>query len=157
MGESLRLRTEQNATSSLHFALFFCNAEQILWERRMKFKIVTNNPLVKKELGEHHNVELIETDYRQLLVNVRDQVHMGYKLYSHPLSGSVKPNETPYKSIIVSLSPGALDVDSVQMIESSIITCDKFRVKYPEMPEGMKNDFQLIDLVLIKGALPEIN
>ena len=39
------------------------------------------------------------------------------------------------------------------MIESSIITCDKFRVKYPEMPEGMKNDFQLIDLVLIKGRI----
>jgi len=123
----------------------------------MKFKIVTNNPLVKEKLDKDHKVEFIDTTYRQLLVKIRDQVHIGYKLYSHPLSGSVKPNETPYKSVIVSLESGTVDFDSVQLIENSIITCDKFKVKYPSMSEKMKNDFQLIDLMLIKGALSQIN
>ena len=123
----------------------------------MKFKIVTNNPLVKEKLDKDHKVEFIDTTYRQLLVKIRDQVHIGYKLYSHPLSGSVKPNETPYKSVIVSLESGTVDFDSVQLIENSIITCDKFKVKYPSMSEKMKNDFQLIDLMLMKGALSHIN
>jgi len=123
----------------------------------MKFKIVTNNPLVKEKLDKDHKVEFIDTTYRQLLVKIRDQVHIGYKLYSHPLSGSVKPNETPYKSVIVSLESGTVDFDSVQLIENSIITCDKFKVKYPSMSEKMKNDFQLIDLMLMKGALSQIN
>ena len=34
-----------------------------------------------------------------------------------------------------------MDFDSVQLIENSIITCDKFKVKYPSMSEKMKNDF----------------
>ena len=42
------------------------------------------------------------------------------------------------------------------MIENSIVTCDKFPVKFPHMPDSMREDFQVIDATLLKGALSQI-
>lgn len=120
------------------------------------FKIVTNNPMVLRDLADQYEVEFVDGTFRDVLVTLRDQIHKGHRLYSHPLSGSVKPNETPYKSVLISIRPQALDLESVGMIENSIVTCDKFRVKFPTMPDSMREDFQLIDATLLKGALSQI-
>ncbi|GAA6513822.1 GrdX family protein [Merdimmobilis hominis] len=120
------------------------------------FKIVTNNPLVVRELTGQYTVEFVDGTYHDVLVALRDQIHKGHRLYSHPLSGSVKPNETPYKSVLISIKPQSLDMDSVEMIENSIVTCDKFPVKFPHMPDSMREDFQVIDATLLKGALSQI-
>ena len=114
------------------------------------FKIVTNNPLVVRELTGQYTVEFVDGTYHDVLVALRDQIHKGHRLYSHPLSGSVKPNETPYKSVLISIKPQSLDMDSVEMIENSIVTCDKFPVKFPHMPDSMREDFQVIDATLLK-------
>jgi len=60
-----------------------------------KFRIITNNPLVEKELGQANEVEYYDVSYEEILKIVRDQVYANCRLLSHPLSGSVKPNETP--------------------------------------------------------------
>lgn len=74
------------------------------------FKIVTNNPLVVRELTGQYTVEFVDGTYHDVLVALRDQIHKGHRLYSHPLSGSVKPNETPYKSVLISIKPQSLDM-----------------------------------------------
>ncbi len=56
---------------------------------------------------------------------VRDKVHEGHELATHPLSGSVKPNETPYKTIMISEKKGVLDFNSLKIIEDSIATAKK--------------------------------
>ena len=56
--------------------------------------IITNNPLVPQMLDEEHEVDYSEISYEDVLGKVRDRIHEGHLLLSHPLSGSVKPNET---------------------------------------------------------------
>lgn len=122
----------------------------------MKFVIVTNNPMVQKELGDRFNVDFADITYREVLCKVRDMIQEGHKMLTHPLSGSVKPNETPYKSVIMGLKKGTMDLQDEGIIENAIITADKFSVKYPEMPDQMREDFQVIDSTLIKSALMSI-
>ena len=66
------------------------------------FMIITNNPLVKEKLGEDYHVEYEELSYEDTLKKVQKMIFQGYRLLTHPLSGSVKPNETPYKSVMLS-------------------------------------------------------
>ena len=122
----------------------------------MKFVIVTNNPKVRDELGQEFDVDYADITYREILCKVRDMIYEGHKLLTHPLSGSVKPNETPYKSIQVAKQTGKKDVQEASIIENSIITADKFSVKFPEMPQSVREDFQLIDSTLIRSALMSI-
>ena len=79
--------------------------------------IITNNPLVLEKLGETHNVIYQEISYEEVLKEVRDRIHEGHLLLSHPLSGSVKPNETPYKSVMLSKGKGEMDERSLSIID----------------------------------------
>jgi len=83
----------------------------------------------------------------QVLQAVRDRVHMGHELITHPLSGSVKPNETPYKSVIISTETGALCLRSLSIIEESIQTCEKFPPL--NIPQNALQDFMEIDYSLL--------
>ncbi|MEG1971911.1 MAG: GrdX family protein [Oscillospiraceae bacterium] len=121
----------------------------------MDLLIITNNPLVNNRFKENYEVELCDCSYSDILIKVRDLIHAGHKLLSHPLSGSIKPNETPYKTILVTKSAGSLDFDSLRIIEDSILTCRKFGTNRFHLTEGICEDFMLIDLSLISGALSE--
>ena len=82
--------------------------------------IVTNNPLVNERLSKEYKVEYLEgQDYLSVLKMARDKIHLGYSLETHPLSGSIKPNETPYKSLIIAQTSDKLDLKSIYMIEDS--------------------------------------
>ena len=74
-------------------------------------------------------------------------------MYTHPLSGSVKPNETPYKSVVVSKKPKKMEMDEATIISSSIETFDKFTPIKRELPERVLKDFRLIDYTLLCGAV----
>lgn len=116
--------------------------------------IITNNPLVKNRLEEKVFLEYYNVDYLKLLEIVRDKIHLGYKLLTHPLSGSVKPNETPYKTVIVSEN-STLDTESLMIIENSIVTTKKLLdiKNTPPWNEEILKDFQVIDLSLIERVL----
>lgn len=124
-------------------------------------EIITNNPLVKEKLLQKterpdkvKSVTLLDCDYMGLLQNVRNLVHVGYKILTHPLYGSVKPNETPYRTICVEKGEG-LDMDSLKLIESAIQTVDTFQKNYktPVWDERVTNDFQVVDLDLMVHTL----
>ncbi len=121
----------------------------------MGIRIITNNPEVHSKYSEKYNVDLLSTDYLGVLLKIRDMVHVGFKVYTHPLSGSIKPNETPYKSVLISDSAEELDMDSLQIIESSIQTTEKFLKDRPtpNWDEVQKKDFQTVDLSLIDNAI----
>ncbi len=115
--------------------------------------IITNNKLVK-EYYTGENVQLLEGSYKDVLYNIRDYVHKHYKLLTHPLSGSVKPNETPFKSVALELGD-KLDFSSVELIENAIYTYSKLQNDSitPNWTESVLDDFRVIDLDLIKNAL----
>ena len=62
--------------------------------------IVTNNPKVLENVNDIE-VNMLEDTYVGTLKKCRDLIHKGYELLSQPLYGSVKPNETPYRTVIM--------------------------------------------------------
>jgi len=118
--------------------------------------VITNNELSEANLKGKYDIVFVEGSLMDVLKAVRDYIHKGHKLLTHPLMGSVKPNETPYKTVLISKSYGkTIDVDSLMLIENSIHTAEKFlRInKTPKWTEKILEDFKLIDYDLICNAI----
>jgi len=113
--------------------------------------LVTNNPLVVAQFNGDFSVEHLDASFLDVLIRVRGHVHSGRRLLTHPLSGSVKPNETPYKSVLVSGLCGETDEQSVRIIEEGIIAVRKFPPR--DIPKHCLPDLQAVDLSLIGSAL----
>ncbi len=115
--------------------------------------IVTNNPLVAEGLPKDYAVDYENITYREILIKVRDLVYGGHRLYTHPLSGSIKPNETPYKSIVISKNPVGMEAGDAALISGSIEVFDKFTPIRRELSQRVLRDFRLIDYTLLCGAV----
>ena len=77
------------------------------------YYIVTNNPMVAKAEWRGMKTEYLEEGtYLDVLLKVREYTHKHYSIITHPLAGSIKPNQIPYRSIIVSDKP----VDEEEML-----------------------------------------
>ncbi len=117
--------------------------------------IITNNSKVFKKYYSFYEVIYMENgNYMDVLEMTRDLIHTGCKLLTHPMSGSLKPNQTPYKSIIVSGNKKT-DYKSVVLIENSIEASRKF-LKFKQTPlwnEKIKEDFKTVDLSLIENVV----
>lgn len=115
----------------------------------MSYLIVTNNVAVKKDFN---NVLFIEGTFEDVLVKVRDLVHQGVELISHPIGASIRMLFSPYRSIIVGEKNIEINSYHVETIESSIIN-------YRNVNEGRKkdirnsDDYALIDVELLKATL----
>jgi hypothetical protein len=94
-----------------------------------------------------------------VLERARNMIHEGNRLLTHPLSGSVKPYETPFKSVVLSCKEETLDFQSLQIIEESLATARKFLkdARVIQYSERVYDDFRLIDLNLIKSGIESIN
>ena len=123
----------------------------------MKYFLITNNPLVRDRLGNDHELIYVDGSFRDVLYAVRDKCHIGHMLLSHPLSGSVKPNETLYKTVMLSKKAGKTDADSVMLIEKAIETVNKFGAVRRNWRERELDDFQVVDLTLIQSAIESCN
>ena len=118
----------------------------------MKGILLTNNPAAAGEYeGKMETMYLEGACLIDVLCLARNKVHTGHKLLTHPLSGSVKPGQTPYKSLIISKEKGNLDLDSLKIIEDSIAIANK-QAETPVNNKELKKDYQLIDLSLIESA-----
>ena len=118
-----------------------------------KYMVITNNPLVRYRLDDTHEVIYLELSYEELLKVVRDRIYEGHRLLTHPLSGSVKPKETPYKSVLISERKEKVDGESVRLIENAILVCQKFQDKSKYYKEEVYKDFQLVDWTLLESGL----
>lgn len=119
--------------------------------------IITNNKIVNDKFCEkNYKVIYIDGSLLDVFITTRDYVHKGYLLLTHPLSGSIKPNETPYKTIAISTEKGeGVDYDSLMLIENSIETATKLLVhtQKKQWGEGVLDDFRVIDFDLISNAI----
>lgn len=118
-------------------------------------KIITNNPWVKQKYEKTYGVDYRDLSYLEILERVRDGIHQGDRLLSHPLSGSVKPNETPYKSILVKETRGQVDTQSLLIIEDAIVMARNL-LKNPKLfleDDKRMEDCRMIDLSLLDSAL----
>lgn len=117
--------------------------------------LITNNPKAFEEAMKIERsgltIEFLETNYIGVLEKARDLVHQNYSILTHPLYGSVKPNETVYRSLI--LKEGQeMDFLSLNLIEDAVTTANTFMKNHEphDWPESILDDFQVIDWDLIE-------
>jgi len=125
----------------------------------MSSLIITNNPYVyEKYKDEMEMIYKKDFDYLEVLRFVRDKIHEGHELLTHPLSGSIKPNETPYKTIMIGNEKKELDENGIRIIEESIATTKKFMTNKPtpDWVERVLDDFRVIDLSLIENVIDKL-
>lgn len=126
----------------------------------MKNILITNNNMVNEKYSDEMTlIYLDDLDLLKVLEVVRDKIHLGHELLTHPLSGSIKPNETPFKSVIISDEIGTVNFESLRIIEESIATARKFldQKKIRNWPDRILDDFRVIDFSLIVSGIESMN
>lgn len=115
--------------------------------------------MVQSKWQDSVDLDYVDLDLLGFFKELRDRIHAGETLLSHPLSSSIKPGETPYKSVLLE-KKGAeetTDQNSLEMVEIAIQATEKFLTFYakrlPVYSERVHRDFQLIDLSVINSAL----
>lgn len=100
-------------------------------------------------------VFLEDGSYVDVLEKTRDKLHLGYKLLTHPMAGSLKPNQTPYKTVVTEEKYGKVDYESIALIENSLQAAEKFlRFKQtPKWNDRILNDFKTVDLSFIENVV----
>lgn len=121
--------------------------------KKQEVLIVTNNPLVKEKIEGNYNIDFVDGGILAVMEKLRDMIHTGSVLLTHPLSGSVKPGQTPYKSVMIHIVKGSVDADSLLMIEDAIDNCKKFVKRVDEFREGTDEDKRFIDYTLISSGI----
>jgi len=112
--------------------------------------VITNNPLVNNKVEDAAYYS--DASLGDILIRVRDKVHLGHRLLTHPLSGSVKPGQTPYKSVVISALQGeGTDYMSLTLIEDALNMAG--RVKTKIWSGKILLDLQLIDYNLIADII----
>lgn len=118
--------------------------------------IITNNILSLNAYNNKFQVDFIDGSLLDVLICVRDYIHKGHILLTHPLMGSIKPNQTPYKTVAISFKfENELDLDSLMFIENSIESTKKLLSNSPlrNWKDSILEDFRVIDFDLINNAI----
>lgn len=101
---------------------------------------------------------MVET-HKDVLLKVRDYIYAGgWKLITHPMASSIKPNQTPFRSIILIQSKED-NTEDIIMIEEALISFEKFEGdKKPTewYRKTTDQDFKRIDFYMIEDAIPHL-
>ncbi|HOL18409.1 MAG TPA: GrdX family protein [Bacillota bacterium] len=117
---------------------------------------MTNNPKVVESYP-GLDVRAVEGPVLELFLRVRDLVHRGHRLLTHPLSGSLKPGRIPYKTVILEAAKTGLDLESLRYIENSIEAYHRTAAGSPAAwPEPLLADYAVIDLSHVQAALESL-
>lgn len=126
----------------------------------MKYFILTNNSQAVEEFGNTHDVRFVDGKLIDVLITARDLINEGAVLLSHPLYGSVKPNETPFRSLLLQQGKPQIrgiqtkpDPESVRLIGNAISAFEKFIDKKEVTDPQLLEDFEVVDLSLLKSAV----
>ena len=114
-------------------------------------RLISNNPLVLEKYPSH--TQVVTGGVAQVYEAARDEIHRGAVLINHPLAGSIKPNQSPYRSLVLSLTPGrGIDMDSLDLIEGAIQTLNRLPKLNRQYAERTMEDFRFVDFSLLEAA-----
>lgn len=119
------------------------------------FYILTNNPMVQEK---YPKITELDDNFSvgDIFAGGRNAIHLGAHLINHPLVGSIKPNQSPYKSLVLSDDKGELDLFSLKLIEGAIQVLRKFPSRSRPYDESILEDFQVVDLDLLDSAIDSL-
>lgn len=125
--------------------------------------VITNNPLVNSSFASSHihshDVLWVDGVTEDVLAIVRNYCHNHHRLVTHPLTGSIKPNQTPFKTVVIEpLESTIIDHQSVIMAETSLSkTYDLLKANpRPRFNSSVLHDFAVIDMSFFTSYLESI-
>ena len=123
-----------------------------VWSITMIYKIVTNNQKVREF---YKDTLFVDGTFIDVLIKVRNLIHEGYELISHPLAASIRMMFSPYRSIIVGGKLNHINSKHIEIIENCI---NKYRNTMQNRKPDMLNckDYALIDFDLTKSSIVEL-
>lgn len=116
--------------------------------------VVTNNPLFFESEFRTFRTKRVDGSFEDVLLLVRDMVHQGYELISHPLGASIRMMYSPYRSILVGEKTEALNSFFAEVIENSIEMYRK-NTEHRIIDHKNEKDYALIDQHLLLEAVKE--
>lgn len=128
-----------------------------MWELE-KAILITNNDRVYEKYKDNLTVILLDT-YEEVLLRTRDMVYDRHVLLTHPQASSLKPNQTPYRSIVVYPKCEEDNTKDIMLIENCMETYRQWQeiAKTPDSyQEKVAEDFKTIDLSVIDNIIPKI-
>lgn len=108
---------------------------------------------------------IFEGQARSVLLAARELIHQGWVLLGHPLYGNYRPNQQPYRSLLlkfdsrsVAASDGVerinADAASLHLIEEALLVYRDCHVLSPDdAPAVMREDCSCLDLELMRQTL----
>ena len=117
----------------------------------MKNMIITNNSFVAEK---YDHVLFLNGSVEEILIKVRDLVHEGYELISHPLPASLRMMFSPVRSVIIGRKLEKMDAFCAEIIEDSIIKY-KNHMDYRKTDTVNGEDYKTLDQLLLQSALHE--
>ena len=118
--------------------------------------LVTNNYELCKCVT---HCEFIDGSALDVLIAVRDYVHRGYALLTHPLCGNLRPHQQPFRSVIIKFNYlSKLDLDSLSLIEHAIeIYNFNNIIDVKGLSPELYADCAFIDAELMRESLEQYN
>lgn len=116
--------------------------------------VVTNNPLFFESEFRTFRTKKVDGSFEDVLLLVRDMVHQGYELISHPLGASIRMMYSPYRSILVGEKKDTLNSFYTEVIENSIETYRK-NTERRKIDQKNEKDYAFIDQQLLLEAVKE--
>lgn len=116
---------------------------------------LTNNPAMKDHAI---SVEFIRSSSLDVLKSARSLVHDGWELLSSPFYGNFKPNQQPYRTLLLRKKNGgaaSYDMQSVSLIEDAVRFYESsHRIMLTgELDENIEKDFRYLDIMLMEETL----
>ncbi|ADL12583.1 GrdX family protein [Acetohalobium arabaticum] len=120
----------------------------------MKYFILSNNPIVRENFEQ---VYFVKVSVKELLIKVRNLVHKGHELITHPLPASMKIMSSPFRSIVLSKDKQQrVDAFQVEVIEESIFKL-RYHIQQQSIDNDNDDDYQMLDYRLLRSALESSN
>ncbi|HPF20675.1 MAG TPA: GrdX family protein [Syntrophomonas sp.] len=121
-----------------------------------QFLIITNNPIVKNI--PNAEIQFVIGNQRQVFYAALNKAAGGHRLLSHPLAGSIKPADNPYRSMVLTALATEVDYAALNMLTYGLERMEaentnrRDNLIIPQLDE----DFQMIDKALLDQALPSL-
>ena len=129
-----------------------------MWDLE-KATLITNNDRVYEKYKDQLEVILLDT-YENVLIRTRDMVYDRHVLLTHPQASSLKPNQTPYRSIVVYPKGNEDNTKDILLIEKCIETFRQWQEIAPtptNYEDKVAYDFKTIDLSVVDNIIPRIS
>ena len=129
--------------------------------------LITNNPCFK-QIIDPLRLQFLSGTSLDVLVVARDAVHLGNELLTHPLYGNLRPNQQPFRSILLRLcaQKERNSLESISTIEEAVRLYRSYGNRLPAtrnlsgsllksslLPDAIREDHSLVDFELMRESL----